>query len=134
MISRKFALFLPILVLFTGCSAKESPETLQYVTAVEVSYRSQSGELHRRYTHCDKMDVILRYLYALEPWGQAEVDPEQIQGDFCRIRVFLSNGEQRLYRQIHNRYFSVDSHRWQKIKESEGSILFHLLSHIESDT
>lgn len=133
MIFRKLALFLPVLFLFSGCSPKSAPEELQYVTAVEIQYRFQDGELHRRYTDCGKIDVILRYLYALEPWGQAEEDPEQIQGDLCKIRVFLSNGKQRLYRQIHNRYFSVDSHRWQKIKESEGAILFHLLSHIESD-
>ena len=79
------------------------------------------------------MDVFLYYLYYLEPYGQADTDPEQLKSDRCKITIHLSSGETRVYRQQGSRYLSVDAHRWQKIRKSQGSVLFHLVNHIESD-
>ena len=131
---QKIILCLAALLFLPGCHAKPAEDpVLPYVTAVDIHYRFPDGQLQRRYIDCRKMDVILYYLYALDPWGQPEEDPEQLQADFCKIKVTLSDGQKRIYRQIGNQYFSADSHRWQRIQESQGSVLLHLLQHIESD-
>jgi len=130
---------LPFLVFFvlltTGCKPKSSDhaEPLVVVTEVEIDYQYRQNHLHRNYTDSDKMDVILYYLYDLSPYGKPDQDPEQIQGDSCKITVTLSNGQQRIYRQIGSAYLSVDFHPWQKISETKGALLYHLVNHIKSD-
>lgn len=121
--------------LFSGCKKQTpTPAPMEYVTSVEVSYDYRSQHLYRRYTDSDKMDVILFYLYDLKPYGMPTTeDPDDIIGDSCKITVHLSTGNKHVYRQRGSRYLSVDSHRWQKIKESQGTVLFHLVNHIQSD-
>lgn len=132
---RKILPFLLVCVLFSGCKEKTNlPETpLVFVTQVHIDYQYRQSHLQRRYTDSDKMDVILYYLYDLSPHGQPEEDPEQIQGDSCKITVTMSDGSQRVYRQVAGQYLSVDSRPWQKISEMKGNVLYHLVNHIESD-
>lgn len=132
---RILVILLSLCLLLSGCKKTEPKPaaSLTYVTAVEVSYRYRNNQLHRSYTQCDKMDVILYYLYHLTPEGQPDEDPEQILDDICKITVTMSNGQQRIYRQIGSRYLSIDSHRWQKIQKSQGSVLYHLINHMQSD-
>ncbi len=119
------------------CACKSQPAAVQdplaLVTAVDVSYTYRQVQLHRTYTSSDKMDVILYYLYDLEPYGRPDEDPEQIRDDCCRITVRLSDGRSRIYRQQGSRYLSVDSRPWQKISPTKAAVLHHLLRHIESD-
>lgn len=130
---------LPVIFLLCiwlcGCRNEvPAPEaSVVYVTQVNIDYQYRQSHLRRSYTNTDKMDVFLYYLYDLSPHGQPEEDPEQIQGDSCKITVTLSNGEHRIYRQIGSQYLSVDSRPWQKISETKGALLYHLVNHIESD-
>ena len=122
-------------LLLSGCKAKEfvPEEPLVYVTQVSVDYEYRLSHLRRSYTDSDKMDVFLYYLYDLSPHGKPEEDPEQIQGDSCKITLSLSDGTQRVYRQIGSQYLSIDWQPWQKINQGKGSVLFHLVNHIQSD-
>lgn len=133
----KLMLILSILVcfVFSACHSQQLSQqnALPLVTSVDVTYDYGQKKLQRHYTDSDKMDVILFYLYDLVPHGQADEDPERLQGDSCRITVRLSNGEMHIYRQQGSRYLSVDFHPWQKISEAKGSLLYHLVNHIESD-
>ncbi len=122
-------------IFLSGCKAKEpaSEDPLVYVTQVSVDYEYRLSHLRRSYTDSDKMDVFLYYLYNLSPHGEPDEDPEQIRGDSCRITLTLSDGTQRVYRQIGSQYLSVDCQPWQKISQGKGSVLFHLVNHIQSD-
>lgn len=122
-------------LLLSGCKAQDPvPEDpLVYVTQVSVDYEYRLSHLRRSYTDSDKMDVFLYYLYGLSPHGKPEEDPEQIQGDSCRITLTLSDGTQRVYRQMGSRYLSVDCQPWQEISQRKGSVLFHLVNHIPGD-
>lgn len=127
-------IWIPILLFSFGCTKKESAQNAPVlVTQIQIDYRHKQDHLLRRYTNTKKIDVILYYLYDLEPVGRPQEDPEQIQEDFCRITLGFSDGKTKIYRQIGNKYLSVDSHPWQKIKENEGRVLYHLVNHIPSD-
>ena len=129
------AVVLLLSALLCGCKRQAAPleEPLVFVTQIHIDYEYRQNHLLRSYTDADKMDVILYYLYGLSPHGQPEEDPEQIQGDSCKITVTLSNGQQKIYRQIGSQYLSVDFHPWQTIPQDRGSLLYHLVNHIESD-
>lgn len=127
--------FLLVLVLsFSGCSKAEAPNNAPaIVTQIQIDYLHKQSYLQRSYTNTKKIDTILYYLYDLEPFGKPQEDPEQIQGDYCRITLGFSNGKTKIYRQVGSRYLSVDSRPWQRIKENQGRILYHLVNHIPSD-
>lgn len=126
--------FLSFAVLLTGCSKKGEIRPMEYVVCVEIDCLYREKVLHRKYENPDKMDIILHYLYTLEPEnGTVTEDPDQFGGDCCKITIKLSHGESRVYRQQGEGYLSVDSHKWQKIPKSQGKLLFHLVNHIESD-
>ena len=119
------------------CACNRRPDAVQepivLVTAVDIRYNYKNTQLNRTYTNSDKMDVILYYLYGLEPYGKPDEDPEQIRNDCCHITVHLSNGRSRIYRQQGSRYLSVDFSPWKNISPTRAAVLHHLLRHIESD-
>lgn len=126
---------LMLCLLLCGCSGKQLENKLPpaIVTDIFVSYRSQDDRLYRHYTNTAKIDVILHYLYSLSPHGYPECDPEAYICEQCRITVLRSDGGQQVYRQYAGEYLSVDNHRWQRIDQKQGTVLFHLLNHIGSD-
>lgn len=116
-----------------ACKPPAVQDSIVLVTEVDIRYNYKNTQLNRTYTNTDKIDVILYYLYSLEPYGQPEEDPEQIRDDCCHITVYLSNGSSRSYRQQGSRYISVDFCPWQNISPTRAAVLHHLLRHIESD-
>lgn len=134
-IGNMICLLLNACLLLSGCSATatETAPPPDLVTKIAVSYDHQDIHLDRIYTDTDKMDVILFYLYSLSPYGDAEEDPELLTGERCKITVWLSSGQHKIYRQYAEQYLSIDSHPWQKIEEDQASVLYHLIRHIDSD-
>ena len=128
-------LFFLLCCLLSGCFPQRtpSPSALDIATSIVVQCLYQQTQFQCHYTNTDKIDVILHYLHSISPKGRTAVDPELLHGDTCIITVYLTSGNQHIYRLKEACYFSVDYHPWQSIDREDGSILFHLFHHIPSD-
>ena len=125
-------LMIVCVVLLTGCKEEQPPE-VPLVTAVEITCRHGEETIHRTYTKPEKVQRFLYYLRRQQTRGYANRDPERIIGDAVWIRVELSNGNSRVYRQRADRFLSKDCHRWKKIDESWGRRLYSMALLIPSD-
>ena len=125
-------LMVVFMMLLTGCKEEKPPE-LPLVTAVEITCRHGEEVIHRTYTTPQKVQRFLYYLRRQQTMGYTDRNPERILGDTAWIRVELSDGSSRIYRQRADRFLSVDCHRWKKIDESWGRRLYSMLLLIPSD-
>lgn len=125
-------LFILCVGMLLGCQEKNEPE-ISLVTGVEITCRHGDETIHRIYTQPGKVQRVLYYLRLQETKGYARVDPERILGDAAWIRVQLSDGKQRVYRQRADRFVSRDCHRWKRIDESWGRRLYSMMLLIPSD-
>ena len=120
--------------MLIGCEKPEAKRPMEYVTGITVDCHYRNRYLYRQYRDSDKLNVITDYLHNLNPrYLTRTVDPDNLTGDSCRIILSLSTGKTRVYHQKGNAYLSVDLHRWQKIRENDGNVLYHLVNHLESD-
>lgn len=130
-----FAFFI-VCLLLTGCSASRSdvsPSAPVLVTQVQVCYVHESAEIIRCYTMPEKMDTVLKYVYALRPHCKDESLPDHFSGDRCRITLTLSDGQSRTYRLYGGRFFSDDGSTWHTVELKQPSALLFLLSQMDSD-
>ena len=117
---------------FFGCREEKTP-AIPLVTGVEITCLHGEEVLQRSYTRPEKVQRILNYLRRQETKGYARVNPERIAGDAAWIRVQLSNGGSRMYRQRADRFLSKDCRRWKRIDDSWGRRLYSMMLLIPSD-
>lgn len=131
---KKMMIALMLCLMLTGCQKPEAKKQMEYVTGITIDCHYRDRYLYRHYRDSEKLNVITDYLHSLNPRDLTHtVDPDNLTGDSCRIILSLSTGKTRVYHQKGNAYLSVDLHRWQKILEADGNVLYHLINHLESD-
>ena len=128
------ALFLPLL---SGCHRQSPPDASQpiyrAVTAVTVTYKNGPIYAQRRYTSDEKMKRVMTYLRLLDPYGTPEENPEEAAGSDIHIILSYSDGFQKTYRQVGDRYMMEDGGKWQKIDPAKAEELGEILGQLESD-
>lgn len=129
---RKILCLCLLCTLLTGCRAQtEAP--LALVNQIQISGYSQNAPFGAVYTNPLKMETILFYFRGLKPHGVPNTDPERISGDRYRITISFTDGTRHIYRQQANRFFSANSHPWQKIDPKKGAMLSLLLGILPPD-
>ena len=128
----KFLAFIMACLLLTGCGQKAAPR-VNLVTAVEVTWTRDGQTSQATYTQPGKIRRFLYYLRRQETAGYAQVKPEGMEGSMCRIRVYLSDGSVRVWRQRADRFVSVDYHRWKNLEAPWGKRIYLLLRLIPPD-
>ncbi len=79
------------------------------------------------------MEAILLYLRLLHRGGDAQVDPQRVEGDYYEILLHYSDGGRRVYYQHADSYLSDNYKPWQKIDKEQAKNLFPLLQSMPSD-
>lgn len=129
---RKILLLLCLLPGLAGCGQTEGRAT-PVVTMVQITCRCDGQVLTRTYTQPDKMKRFLYYLRRQQVKGYALCDPERSLSDAFWIRLQLSDGSCRTYRQRGADFVSRDSHRWKAIDNTWGRRLYLLMWAIGED-
>ena len=128
------ALFLPLL---SGRHRQPLPDASQpiyrAVTSVTITYKNGPIYAQRRYTSDEKMRKVMNYLRLIDPYGTPEEDPETAAGSDIHIILSYSDGFQKTYRQVGDRYMMEDGGKWQKIDPAKAEELGEILGQLESD-
>lgn len=129
-------LFCFFILAFTvsGCRAtSQTPPISRVVTQITVE-ATNSGQLSKKlYTAPDKMKVILNYLRKLDPYTEADIEPDTFRTDAYQITVSYSDGNNTVYRQIYNQYLQVGNGPWKRIDPIYGGALLPILSNMPGD-
>lgn len=135
---RTVLLIIFLMSILCGCSSQPIPMDTasppRFVTQVNVICKSDPNGLCRQYTQPKKVESMLLYLRLLRPVGNADSDPELLNGDIYKITVHLSDGTEHVYYQQSDRYLSKDLQPWQQIAQRYGDNLEPLLQNMPSDT
>ena len=75
----------------------------------------------------------MTYLRLLDPYGTPEENPEEAAGSDIHIILSYSDGFQKTYRQVGDRYMMEDGGKWQKIDPAKAEELGEILGQLESD-
>ena len=133
-ISIMLALFLSLL---SGCHRQPPPDMNQpiyrTVTSVTIRYKNGPIRVQRRYTSDEKMKRVMTYLRLIDPYGTPEENPEEAAGSDIHIILSYSDGFQKTYRQMGDRYMMEDGGKWQKIDPAKAKKLGEILGQLESD-
>ncbi len=122
---KRWIVFLLLPLLLTGCK-KDGPSVSPVVTRVQVLYHSGSTTLYRQYTDQQNMGHLLNYLRLLNAGSPVTGFPTG--SDFsCKFIVENSRGEETVYRQEGAAYLSKNNRPYQKINDTQGSLLYPLL-------
>lgn len=126
-----------LLLLLSGCHRQPLPDAsrpiYRAVTSVTVTYKNGPIRTQRRYTSDEKMRKVMNYLRLIDPYGTPEEDPETAQGSDIHIILSYSDGFQKTYRQVGDRYMMEDGGKWQKIDPAKAEELGEILGQLESD-
>lgn len=110
-------------ILITFCGCRQEPLETNPECVVVQRIELSRGALQRVYTQNEKMEKVLDYLRMADPYGQPEEDPLTTPGSRYQIRIYCSDGQQKSYYQISDRFLSSDGIHWQKIKKGmEGQL------------
>ncbi len=107
-----------------GCSKAVVPGV---VVRADVTYQHQGQTLYRCYTQPDKLSGLMAHLRQPGFRGYADVDPERLAGDKCRIELTRFDGTKAIILQNANRYRSTDYRRWEKVDEKKAEKLYPFL-------
>ena len=133
---RFFIIFILIAALFCGCNKKETAAQRpggRVVTRVDVTGKKGPSAFRWQYTDESKMEAILLYLRLLRRGGDAQVDPQRVEGDYYEILLHYSDGGSRVYYQHAEKYLSDNYKPWQTIDPNQAKNLFPLLESMPSD-
>ena len=124
---------LSVLLLFSGCSRKESQSSFPLVTEITVHY--ENGPIHGKlhYTEDNKMQLILTYLRLLKPYGQPPEDPEAADGTLFEIILTHADGGITTYQQKADKYLKTQEDPWLCIPPQKAMELSVLLGYLEED-
>ena len=132
-----FVSLLLIASLLVGCSRKapttQRPSGGRVVTQVDVTCKKDQSAWRWQYTDQSKMEAILLYLRLLRRGGDAQVDPQRVEGDHYEILLHYSDGGSRVYYQHAEKYLSDNYKPWQTIDPNQAKDLFPLLQSMPSD-
>ena len=130
---KKVILFLMIFavsILVFGCREKAG---LGMVVRAEIVYEGKDETIYRCYTQPEKLSGLLLQLRLQDFKGYAQIDPEQVTGDRCRIELIRDDGSRGVILQLDNRFRSTDSRRWEKVDKKQAEKLYTFLRVVPGD-
>lgn len=130
---KRFLIFMAFLCLLLSFNLFRAKAVTGFVTHADVTWQTENHRHHRHYNSPEKIQKLLYYLRALRPKGNADVDPEVLGGNTCKIVLYYQNGQRQIYYQQADRYLSVDSHPWERILPVQAEKLYPLLEEMPSD-
>ena len=131
---KKLFVFLALFpIILCSCGKKNSLVTPNYVTGVDIICSQNGKNFSIKYQDNEKVEAVLLYLRLLEPRQLPGNIPQPDDPSLYEIRVHLSNGETRLYKQVDHRFFWQDKAGWKGIPPEQASGLYALLRHYPTD-
>jgi len=132
-------LCLVLSVLFLGGCQHRPPEPapapLRLVTSIHIAcYRQENLLLTRQYTQTEKIRSVLDYLRFLFPSGSYPEVSASLEDPYFKITLFCSDGSQKQYWQLADRYLKEGTNPWQTIDPEKALLLQQLLDALDSDT
>ena len=128
---KKLIYLLCFLLLLSGCSRKKQTNPTQVVSHADIIF-TQGEESHTlSYNHPKKLEAILNYLRTLRYQGKD--DPEQNGSNLIDIKLYMTNGTCRTYRQQDYAYLCRNGGPWKKIDPMQGRSLMILLKLMPPD-
>lgn len=125
------ALLIASLLLCTGCSRYETPQTRNVVTEIRVV--DQSDRTQRHYTDPQKMRQILNGLRQIGQLTTPDTDPEELALDTYQIQLHHSDGTQEFWHTKGDRYIRKGTAPWQQADPDHLSQLTTLLQTLPPD-
>ena len=123
--------------LLCGCSrSAATPATrppFRVVDHIGITFQKGPLDFQRSYSSPEKVQKILDYLMIIDPYGTPAEDPEQIGNtEFC-IRLYYTDGSEKIYHQRGQRYMKVQNGDWKYIDPEKAEQLSQILSQTPSD-
>jgi len=104
-----------------------------FVTHADVTWQTEHHRHHRHYNSPEKIQKLLYYLRTLRPKGTADIDPETLGGNTCKIVLYFQGGKRQVYYQQADRYLSINARPWERIQPIQAAKLYSLLEEMPSD-
>lgn len=130
---KRFLIFAFFVCLVLCLNLFRAKAVTGFVTHADVTWQTESHRHHRHYRSPEKIQKLMLYLRTLRPKGNADVDPETLGGNTCKIVLYYQNGQRQIYYQQADRYLSVDSRPWERIPQIQAEKLYPLLEEMPSD-
>lgn len=130
---RIFFLFLLFLPVFLTGTVRAEGSGASLITGVQVTCHRESTTVTREYVQPHKISAVLNYLRLLKCGGKADADPQQLAGDSFEILIYDAGGQQSVYRQRANRFFSKNNKPWVRISPAQASALYPLILSMPPD-
>ena len=124
---KKVLLFLLIFSVMLGALGCRRQALPGIVVRADVTYQHQGETIYRCYTQPEKLSGLLSHLRNQEFRGYAQIDPEKIEGDRCRIELTRTDGTKAVILQNANLYRSTDYRRWEKVDQAQAEKLYPFL-------
>lgn len=131
---KKLFVFLALFpIILCGCNRNNTLAIPNYVTGVDITCSQNGKDFSIKYQDNEKVEAVLLYLRLLEPRRLPGNIPQQEDRSLYQIRVHLSSGESRLYKQVDHQFFWQEKAGWKGIPPEQASGLYALLRHYQSD-
>ena len=129
-----FCLLALLSSLLWGCRSQSAIQnTNPVVTRISVTCENGPVQTQRNYTSSTKMRAILNYLRWIDPYGNPQVDPEQVGGILFKIVMVFSDGSEKVYLQKADRYMQIDGAPWKTVDPQKALTLSRILGQMKSD-
>ena len=102
-------------MLHRGYTREIPREHHRVVTQVQVSATHLGRTQVRAYAQPQDMEQVLTYLRLLDPYPQADIDPETFRSDTYEIVLYRSDGSTATYRQISQDFLQEENGPWYRI-------------------
>ena len=114
-----------LILLFSfleGASVSAS-QSSPIVTGIHVSLTAEGETRQCSYSDDESMTQILNYLCYLDPYHDADIDPDTFQANHWEVTVYYADGSATRYLQLHREYLQKDGGIWKQIAP-EDDLLF----------
>ncbi len=130
---KRFFIFVSVLILLVGYYLFPAKAVSGFVSHADVTWQTEHHRHHRHYNSPEKIQKIMHYLRTLRPKGKADIDPEVLDGNSCKIVLYYQNGQRQVYYQQADQYLSLNSHPWERVQPVQAKKLYRLLEEMPSD-
>lgn len=120
-------------LLLAGCSSKPRPPGSRVVSQISVSYQENGNKIVKNYFSQYKMRRILDSFRLLGQKYTPVMDPDTLRTTVFEVRLFFSDGSQRLYHTRSDRYIRTDNGPWQQTDPVRLQQLNELLLQLPTD-
>ena len=132
--NKRFWALLLAALLLTGCVGKKSaPSNTVVVSRITVDYLQEEQTVEKVFVTQYKMRQILNHFRTLGQKYSPIIDPDTLTGQAFRVRVFFSDGSERLYRTKSDRYIRTNDGPWQQTDPQKLQQLNFLLLSLPAD-